>query len=199
MKRKTLHPKLIPFKTTRRLATAQGSTLTNYGKIQFFLVPTRTMEQKKLMSKLFNFHITDIKHIIIEIPFITKYIPTINILNSRIQLKDEHTKMKNTALTLFQRINKQPLFFSKFYPKDNQERKHLKPLADYLHNNPSNFKVDTKNKRYQEIMFFDWKNNLKKKQLPRDLKDDTISLYIRDNNIFIYLTLNSDQFINFSE
>ena len=30
---KSLHPKLIPFKKTSRLATAQGSTLTNYGKI----------------------------------------------------------------------------------------------------------------------------------------------------------------------
>ena len=29
---KILHPQLIPFKTTCRLATAQGSTLSNYGK-----------------------------------------------------------------------------------------------------------------------------------------------------------------------
>ena len=78
---KILHPKLIPFKTTSRLATAQGSTLTNYRKIQLFFVPTRTMERNKLMSKPFRqtFHITDIKHNIIGIPFITKYIPTINI------------------------------------------------------------------------------------------------------------------------
>ena len=34
---KILHPKLIPFKTTSRLAAAQGSILTNYGKIQLFL------------------------------------------------------------------------------------------------------------------------------------------------------------------
>ena len=45
-----LHPQLIPFKTTSKLTTAQGSTLTNYGKIQLFLVPTRTMEQKKIKS-----------------------------------------------------------------------------------------------------------------------------------------------------
>ena len=108
----------------------------NYGKIQLFLVPTRTMEQNKLMSKPFkqNFHITDIKHYIIRIPFITKYIPTINILNSRIHIKDKYTRMKNTALTFFQRLNKQPPFFSKFYPKYNQERKHLKPLAGYIYN-----------------------------------------------------------------
>ena len=42
--------------------------------------------------------------------------------------------MKNTALIFFQRINKQPLFVSKFYPIDNQERKHLKPLARYIYN-----------------------------------------------------------------
>ena len=51
---KILHPKLLPFKTTSRLATAQGSTLTNCGKIQHFLVPTQTMEQNKLMSKPFK-------------------------------------------------------------------------------------------------------------------------------------------------
>ena len=102
------------FKTTRRLATAQGSTLTNYGKIQLFLVPTRTMEENKLMSKPIEqtFHITDIKHEIIGIKLITKYIPTINILNSRIHKKESYTRMKNTALSFFQRLNKQPTLFS---------------------------------------------------------------------------------------
>ena len=78
---KALHPKLTPVKTTSRLATAQGSTLTNYGKIPFFLVPTKTMEQNKLLNKPFKqiFHITDKKHNSIGIPFITKYIPTIKI------------------------------------------------------------------------------------------------------------------------
>ena len=41
-------------------------------------------------------------------------------------------------------------------------------------NNPSNCKADTKNKGYQEIMFFDWKIQLEKSQLTRDLKDNTI-------------------------
>ena len=115
---KILHPQLIPFKTTSRLATAQGSTLTNYGEILLFLVPTRAMEQNKLMSKPFKqtFHITDIKDNIIGIPFTTKYIPTIKILNFKIHIKDSYTRMKNTFLTFFQRINKQPPFFSKFYP-----------------------------------------------------------------------------------
>ena len=51
---KNLNPKLIPFKTISRLATAQGSTLTNFGKIQLFVVPTQTMEQNKLLSRPFK-------------------------------------------------------------------------------------------------------------------------------------------------
>ena len=133
---KTLNPKLTPLATSSKLATAQGSTLVNYGKIQLFLLPTRTMEQNKILSKPFKqtFHITDIKHNIIGIPFITKYIPTINILNSKTLIKDKYTKTKNTALTFFQRINKQPPFFSKFYPIYNHQRKHLKPLSVNIYN-----------------------------------------------------------------
>ena len=41
-------------------------------------------------------------------------------------------------------------------------------------NDPSKCKADTKNKGYQQIMFFDWKIQLEKVQLTRDLKDDTI-------------------------
>ena len=37
--------------------------------------------------------------------------------------------MKNTSLTFFLRLNKQPPFFFKFYLKYNQERKYLKPLS----------------------------------------------------------------------
>ena len=36
---KSLHPKLTPLETSSKLATAQGSTLVNYGKIQLFLLP----------------------------------------------------------------------------------------------------------------------------------------------------------------
>ena len=39
-------------------------------------------------------------------------------------------------------------------------------------NNLSNCKADTKNKGYQEIMFFDWKIQLEKIQLTRDLSDN---------------------------
>ena len=133
---KTLHPKLTPLATSSKLATAQGSTLVNYGKVQLFLLPTRTMEQNKILNKPFKqiFHITDIKHNIIGIPFISKYIPTINILNSKTLIKDKYTKTKNTALTFFQRLNKQPPFFSHFYPIYNQQRKHLKPLSGNIYN-----------------------------------------------------------------
>ena len=89
------------------------------------------MEQNKLMSKSFKqtFDITDIKHNINGKPFITKYIQTKNILNSRTHITDKYTRIKNTALTIFQRLNKQPPLFSKFYPIYNQERKTLKPLS----------------------------------------------------------------------
>ena len=118
------------------MATAQGSTLVNYEKIQLFLVPTRTMEQNKILNKPFKqtFHVTDMKHNSIGIPFITKYIPTINILNSKIHVKDKYTKTKTTALTFIQRLNKQPPFFSKFYPICNQKRKHQKPLSGNIYN-----------------------------------------------------------------
>ena len=94
------------------------------------------MEQNKILNKPFKqtFHITDIKHITIGIPIIAKYIPTINILNSKIHIKDKYTKTKNTTLTFFQRLNKQPPFFSKFYPIYNQERKHLKLLSGNVYN-----------------------------------------------------------------
>ena len=92
---------MIYFKTTSRLATAQGSTLTNYEKKQLLLVSFRTMGQSNFMSKTFkqSFHITDIKHNIIGIPLVTKYIPTINILNSKVHIEDKYTRKKNTSLT----------------------------------------------------------------------------------------------------
>ena len=78
-------------------------------KIQLSLVPTRTIEQNKLLTKALKqtFHITDIKHKIVEIPFISKYNPTTMILNSKIHLKDKYTRMKNTSPIFFQRENKQ--------------------------------------------------------------------------------------------
>ena len=115
---KTLNPNLIPMKTASKLATAQGSTLINHGKIQLFLVPTRRMEQNKILTKPFKqtFHITDIKHNIIGIPFITKYIPTINILIGKIHIEDKYTRMKNTALTILSEIKQTTTIFLKILP-----------------------------------------------------------------------------------
>ena len=94
------------------------------------------MKKNKILNKPFKqlFYITDIKHNIIGIPSMSNYIPTINILNTKIHIKDKYTKTKNTALTFFQRLNKQPPFFSKFYPIYNQQRKHLKPLSGNIYN-----------------------------------------------------------------
>ena len=96
------------------------------------------MEQNKLLNKPFKetFHIKDIKHNIIGIPFITKYIPTNKILDTRINIKDKYTRMQNTALTFFQRMNKQPSFFSKFCPIYKKERRHLKPISGYIYEFP---------------------------------------------------------------
>ena len=89
------------------------------------------MEHNKFLTKPFKqtFRITDIKHNNIGIPFITNYIPLKKILNSKIHIRDKYIRMKNTALKFFQKINKQPPFFSKFYPRYNQKRKWLKPLS----------------------------------------------------------------------
>ena len=45
--------------------------------------------------------------------------------------------MQNTALTFFQRMNKQPPFFSKFYQIYKKERKHLKPLSGCVYEFPT--------------------------------------------------------------
>ena len=55
-------------------------------------------------------------------------------MNSKILIKDKYTKLKDTSLTFFQRLNKQPPFFSKFYPIYIQQRKHLKPLSGNIYN-----------------------------------------------------------------
>ena len=70
------------------------------------------MEQNKLLNKPFKqtFHIIDIKLKIV----ISKFIPTINILISKIHLKDKYIRMKNTSLTFYQRLNKTPPFYSNF-------------------------------------------------------------------------------------
>ena len=118
---KTLHPNLTPLEISSKLATSQGSTLVNYGKIQLLLVPTRTMEQNKILNKpfkqTFQFHITDIKHNIIGKPFITKYIPKTNILNSKIHIKDKYTKKNEKhSLNFLSKIKQTTTIFLKILP-----------------------------------------------------------------------------------
>ena len=94
------------------------------------------MEQNNLLTKPFKqtFHITDLIYKIIAIPSINKNIPTFNVLHSRKHIKDKSTEIKNSSIILFQKLNKQPPIFSKFYPIYNQERKKLKLLAGYVYN-----------------------------------------------------------------
>ena len=104
--------------TARELATAQGSTLINYGNIQLFLVPIRTMEQNKILNKPSNqtFPITDIKPHIIGIPFISKYITTKNILNSKIHIKDKYKKNEKHSLNILSKIKQTTTIFFQILP-----------------------------------------------------------------------------------
>ena len=87
------------------------------------------MEQNKILSKPFKqtFHITDIKRNIIGIPFITKYIPTTNMLNSKINKNKKHNlnilpKIKQTT-TIFLKIL--PHLFSKTETPETTIRKYI--------------------------------------------------------------------------
>ena len=66
-------------------------------------------------------------------------------------------------------------------------------------NDPSNCKADTKNKGYQEIMFFDWKIQLEKVQLARDLSDNTmiyqgIRLLCKNDQLFGFPKIHAQHF-----
>ena len=69
-----LHPKLSPSESSSNVATAQGSSSTNVCEKN----PTRTMEQNKLLNLQKKFHITDLKHNIVGLPFLTKYMKITN-------------------------------------------------------------------------------------------------------------------------
>ena len=64
----TLGPNLLPSKTSRRLATAQGSILTNFGKNSITLCSHSNNGTNKLLNKSFKqtFHITDINTISLQ-------------------------------------------------------------------------------------------------------------------------------------
>ena len=188
---KTLHLKLTPLETSSKLATAQGSTLVNYGKIQLFLLPTRTMEQNKILNRPFKqtFHITDIKQNIIVIPFISKYISTINILNSKILIKDKYNKNKKYSSRL--KIKQTTTFLLKFYPIYNQQRKHLKPLSGNIYN----FSIKQvhqydKSQNKQQLFMSDFefkpihkffKITISSIKYMKNTKSDIISLHVYNN------------------
>ena len=71
--------------------------------------------KKQTFKQIFqtNISFTDIKHNIVGIPFNTKYFPTINILNSKLHIKDKYTRMKKISLTFMQRLNKKLHFLKK--------------------------------------------------------------------------------------
>ena len=124
-----LHPKLLPSKTSSRLAIVQGSNLSNFGKIQLLLVLTRTTEQNKLFIKAFKQ--TYIKHNIIGTPFNTKNFPRIEILNSKLHIKDKYTSLKNKSLTFFQRLKKNLHFspiFILYTIKNENARNHYQDM-----------------------------------------------------------------------
>ena len=75
--------------------------------------------------------------------------------------------MKNTSLTFFQRLNKQPPVFSKFYPIYNQQRKHLTPLTGYEYN----FSIS-------QVHQLNMKQNKQRQYMP-DLKFKPIHNFLR--------------------
>ena len=153
------------------------------------------MEQNKILNKPFKqiFDNTDINHNLIGIAFISKYIPTINILNSKIHIKNKYTKVKNTALTFFQRLNKQPPFYSKFYPIYNQQRRHLKPLSGSIY--IYNFSIKqvhqyNKSQNKQQLFMSDFefkpthkffKSTISSIKYSKNTNSDIISLYVYNN------------------
>ena len=94
------------------------------------------MEQNKLESKPFKqtFHITDIKHNIIGIPFIAKDIPTIIILNSRIHIKIKNTRIKTQLCHFFKEYTNHHHFSLKEFSFQHFQitQKEIQQLAELL-------------------------------------------------------------------
>ena len=133
------------------------------------------MEQSKILNKPFKqiFHITDIKYNIIGIPFISKYIPTINILNSKILIKDKYTKTKETSLTFFQRLNKTTSHsFQNSIQYITNKRKHLKPLSGNIYN----FSI-------KQVHQYDKEQN-KQKFYMSDFEFKPIHKFFQNHNLF---------------
>ena len=82
------------------LGTAQCISSTSYGKIQFFIISSNETKQKfieTLQTKIpQNRHKTQHSWL----PFKTKNKPTIIILNSKLHIEDNYTKLKKTSQTI---------------------------------------------------------------------------------------------------
>ena len=107
-------------------------------------------------------------------------------------IKDKYTKMQNTALTFFQKMNKQPPFFSKFYPIYNKERKHLKPLSGYIYEFPiKQVHHYDKNQKRQHLYMSDFefrpilkflRVTISSIKYTKDSNSDIISLHVYNNS-----------------
>ena len=96
-----------------------------------------------------------------------------------------------TQLKLFQRLNKQPLFFSKFYPIYNQERKHLKPLSGSIYNfSIKQVHQNDKGQNRQQLFMSDFefrpihtffKITISSIKYERNTNSDIISLHVYNN------------------
>ena len=100
--------------------------------------------------------------------------------------------MHNAALTFFQRMNKQPPFFSKFYPIYKKERKHLKPLSGYIYDFPiKQVHQYDKNQNRQHLYMSDldfrlihkfFRVTISSKLYMKNSNSDIISLHVYNNS-----------------
>ena len=88
-------------------------------------------------------------------------------------------------MAFFQRINKQPPFFSKFYPIINQERKHLKPRSGNVYNfSIKQVHQNDKEQNKQHLLMSDLEFRPIHKSIKylKDSNSDKISLPIYNNS-----------------
>ena len=108
--------------------------------------------------------------------------------------------MQNTALTIFQRMKKQPPFFSKFYPIYDKERKLFKHLSGYYYKFPIKqvYQYD-KNRNRQHLYKSDFGFRpihkflcvtISSKKYMKNSNSDLISLLVYNNSFYIYIISN---------
>ena len=115
---------------------------------------------------------------------------TINILDSKINRKGKYTRMQNTALTFFRRMNKKQPFFSKFYPVYNKELKHIQDI--FTNFRFIRFTNTTKNQNRQHLYISDLEFRqihkyfrvtiLSIKYMKKNTNSDIFSLHVFNNS-----------------